>query len=49
MLCSLLHSRGVMYRFSQPMIGTCVEVIAMSDGAVVGRLTRTPEARIWMT
>jgi len=28
------------------MIGTWVVVIAMSDGAVVGRLTRTPEAPV---
>src|SRR5258708_2989318 len=44
-LCRRAHSRGVMYRRSHPIIGTCVVVIAMSEGAVVGLLTRTPEAR----
>ena len=41
--------RGVIYRRSQAMIGTWVLVIAISDGELVGRLTRTPDARNWMT
>ena len=32
-----------------PKIGTCVCVIAIRAGAVVGRFTRTPEARTCMT
>ena len=36
-----------MYRRSHAMIGTCVVVIAMSDGDVVVRFTRTPDALNW--
>ena len=40
---------GCRIRRSQAMIGTWVLVIAISDGELVGRLTRTPDARNWMT
>ena len=39
------HSPGVMYLFSQAMMGTCVDVIAISDGELVGLFMRTPDAR----
>ena len=45
--CKRAHSRTVMYRFSQAIIGTWVVVIAINDGAVVGRFTRTPEAELY--
>src|SRR5260370_34305645 len=37
-LCKRADSIGIMYRFYQPMIGTCAVVMAIKDGAVVGRL-----------
>ena len=30
------------------MMGTCVAVMAIREGAVVGFFTRTPEARNWI-